>query len=487
MKQVFLSVLSMLFLTAPAFAWIESANGGQPGEYLAEMSGGARGLALGLAQVSLKGQSNLLYSNPASLSGLNWKEASFGFVPLYAQSQYAAVSFGAPMGGTDAIGVSLIRLTSGDAEKTNALGETLGSFSDSETAVIIGAARRINKQISLGAALKLVSQDIDTWAERGGGLDLGLIYRNSQEHIWGLCLQNAVAPALGVDTFPMILKGGSSHNVFIKDLMWHANLALVNLMNDKRLIRWYTGFEYNRPQWFFWRLGANEKQASAGFGVGTKQMDIDYAYIYSALDTLHTLSLNLRYGFPETEGEIKAEERIEEIRKEKEELVIAARKAADSIKFERERLRKERRLAVKFFEAQREFQNRKYESARDKLMDVLKDDPANEEAKKLFDEINARLSADNIKRRIKYAKDSYAKGAYSDTKGHANYVLDLQPDNREAYVIGFLAGAQIYVSNKEFKAAKGELIEVLKIEPNNEEAAQLLKRVQNILDAYGEQ
>src|SRR3989339_1414924 len=96
MKRALLAYFTIVICISPVFAWIESANGGQPGEYLSEMSGGARGLALGLAHVSLAGQANLLYSNPASLASLYWKEASFSFLPLYAQSQYASISFGYP-------------------------------------------------------------------------------------------------------------------------------------------------------------------------------------------------------------------------------------------------------------------------------------------------------------------------------------------------------------------------------------------------------
>jgi len=63
----------------------------------------------------------------------------------------------------------------------------------------------------------------------------------------------------------------------------------------------------------------------------------------------------------------------------------------------------------------------------------------------------------------------------------------MQPDNLEARVLDFLVNAQLYLSNKQYNEAKGELIEVLKIEPNNSEASQLLKRIQNIIDIYGGQ
>lgn len=470
-----------------AFALLDqSADGGQPGEYLTELSGGARGLALGLAQVSLDGQANLLYSNPASIAGMGWKEASFDFLPLFDQSQFASLSFACPVGGRTALGVSLMRLTSGDAEKTDILGQTIGTFSDQETALIVGAGMKLTSDLSCGLSVKMVSQDIDTLSENGFGADVGLVYHYAPGHTWGLSVMNVVAPVLGPDRFPLTVRGGFSHNIFIKDLYWNGDVSALDIFTDQ-VVNWYTGFEFNRPEWFFWRLGANEKQFSAGFGVGTKQIDIDYAFVYHPLETLQSVSMNIRYGYPSTEAELRALQKIEEMKKEKEELSEDARKQNDDIKFERERLNREKKLALKFIEAKKAFEDKKYAAASATLKEILKADPGYEEAKVLSDVIKAKLSSENVVLRLQYARQAYSKGAYNEAKDHVSFVLEMQPDNQEARVISYLSGAQIYLSNKEFKEAKGELIEVLKIDPNNNEASQLLKRVQNILDIYGGQ
>jgi len=476
----------LLALAMPALGWFETPNGGQPGEYLDELSGGARGMALGLAQVSLEGQANLMYSNPASIAGVWWKEASFNFLPLFAQSQYASLSFASPVGNSNALGVTLVRLTSGDAEKTNALGETLGTFSDQETAVIIGAGTRLSREISVGLSAKLVSQDIDTFSEKGFGADIGLIYHYAPGHTWAVSIVNAIAPVLGPDRFPLTLKGGFSHDLF-RDFCWHGELSQVNILDTGSVTRWYTGFEFNRPNWFFWRLGMNEKQFSAGFGVGTKQIDIDYAFVYHPMDTLHNVSLNIRYGYPATEAEIRAQERIAEMEKAKADLSETEKKQNENIKFERERLEREKQIAVKFIEARKAFEDKRYSFAQERLNEILKIDPSYLEAKTLSDEIKSRMNSETVVKRLQYAREAYKNGSYSEAKEHVGFVLEMQPDNLNARVLGFLAGAQIYLSNKEYKEAKGELIEVLKIEPNNPEASQLLKRVQNILDVYGGQ
>ena len=486
MKRVLTALILSCIAVSPALALFDSANGGQPGEYLDELSGGARGMALGLAQVALYGQANLLYSNPAGISGIWWKEASFNYVPLFAQSQYATLSYACPVGDNNTLGVSFVRLASGDAEKTNALGEAIGTFSDQETAVIIGAAVKLSKEVSCGLSVKMVSQDIDTLSEKGFGADLGLIYRYSPGHTWGLALVNAVSPILGPDRFPTTVKGGFSHVLF-RDFSWHGEVSGLNLFSGDFVSRYYTGFEFNRPEWFFWRLGLNEKQLSAGFGIGSKQIDIDYAFIYNSLDTVHNISVNIRYGYPAADAELAASEKIEEMKKQKEELAEAERKEEENIKFERERLNREKKLALKFMEARRAFDEKRYVFAQERLQEILKEDPAYDEAKTLSSEIKSRVDSENVVRRLEYARQAYKKGAFSEAKEHAGYVLELQTDNVEARVILFLASAQVYLSNKQYKEAKGELIEVLKIEPNNPEASQLLKRVQNILDVYGGQ
>jgi len=486
LKLALATLIAFFICIGRAYALFDSANGGQPGEYLSELSGGARGLALGLAQVSLDGQANLIYSNPAAIAGLYWKETSFNFLPLFEQSQFASLSFACPVAPGSALGVSLVRLTSGDAEKTNALGEMTGSFSDQETAVIVGAGTKISKELSCGINIKMLSQDIDTISEKGMGVDLGLIYHYAPGHTWGLSLLNAVQPVLGPDRFPLTARAGFSHVLFT-NFTWHGDLEALNVFKSEYVSRWYTGFEFNKPDWFFWRLGANEQQLSAGFGIVTRQIDIDYAFVYHPLASLQSISLNLRYGYPATEAEIRAVEKINELNKAKADYAETIRKQDENIRFERERLKLDKILAVKFIEARRAFEEKKYELSLKKLQEILKIDPVYEEAKTLSEEIRARLSSDNMSRRIEYARQAYKNGSFGEAKEHVNFILEQQPDNQEARVLGYLANAQIFLAGKSYKEAKGELIEVMKIDPNNIEASGLLKRVQNIIDLYGGQ
>jgi len=80
MRQINLILIIVVLSISPLFGFFEtSGKSGFPGEYLYMFSGGARGLALGLAQVALSGNANLSYSNPASLGALWWQELGYSY------------------------------------------------------------------------------------------------------------------------------------------------------------------------------------------------------------------------------------------------------------------------------------------------------------------------------------------------------------------------------------------------------------------------
>jgi len=478
----------ILSFSVPARAWLSVDATGYPGEYLLSYSGSGRGIALGFAQVALSGQTGLLYSNPASLSGLWSQEASFSITPLFEQSQFISAGYGYPFNDKYTAGVQLLRLTSGDAEKTNALGETIGSFSDQETAILICCASKLTPELRWGVTAKVVSQEIDTFSGKGIGLDGGVIYRLSPEQVWALSLMNLVPARIGEDSFPFAPRLGFWHGMFRNKLGWTADFLLMNLGGPgNQPGRWYTGLEYRQPEWLFWRIGVNQKQVAAGFGISTRQIDFDYAIAYHPLGLLHTITLNIRYGMLPSEAEEKVKNEWDMLKAEKEEYAEQRKKDLDRIRFENEKLNLTRKLTLQFMEARRLYDDKEYSGSRKLLEAILARDPGMEEARLLLGEIKARFDTETAVNRLKDGHDFYARGNYSEALRLANYVLDIQPQNTQARVLAYLAQAQIFASDKKFMDAKGELIEILKLDPANPEASQLLKRIQTVIDISGEQ
>lgn len=486
-KSLILIICIILTANRNLFSWFSNGDGGYPGEYLVSFSGSARGLGMGMAQASLSGQANLAYSNPASIAGLWWKEASFTISPVFGQGQFTVMSYGYPFNNIHAVGINIIRLTSGDAEKTNVLGESIGTFSDQQTAIMTTYARKILPDLYGGINGKIVTQDIDTLSEKGFGADVGAIYYNAAGNVLSLNLINIVPPALGADNFPLIARMGFAQNIFIRNLLWAIDYSFNNPIKGPVIGKWYTGLDLLWPEWFHWRVGCNEKQFSAGFGIAVRQIDIDYAMVYHPLDVIHCFTINVRYGFLPEEAEIKVQNDWDTFKKEKAEYFDMVKKENEKLRFERERMKNEQKLAVKFYEARVNFENKKFEASQKILEEIIRDDPAYEEAKKLLAEIKARGDLDTIIRRMEYARDAYKRGAYIDTIVNVNYILEIRSDHIDARVLSYLAQAQLYLAEKKYKDAKGELIEVIKISPDNIEATQLLKRVQNILEIYGDE
>lgn len=487
MKYVVISTIIILLSSSSAQAWFSSGDGGYAGEYLTSFSGSSRGLGIGLAQTALGGESSMLYSNPASMASLWWQEISFTVTPLFNQGQFTNISYGYPFDDTNAAGITFLRLTSGDAEKTNELGETIGTFSDQETAITIGYGRKISDSLHSGCSLKIISQEIDTISVKALGMDAGLIYRTAPNHAWGLSLINLLPPQLGADSYPLVARAGFCRGLFSEKLSLTMDVHFINLLTAGPLaMRWFSGLEYFWSPWLEWRIGLNQKQASIGFGISTHQIDFDYAFIYHPLDVIHSITLNLRYGFLPTEAEKRIRRDWDDLKKEKDEYKLEKEKELRRLRFEVEQLKIKTKLSIKFVNARKEFDEKKYSAAQLTLESILKDDPAHEEAQQLLSEIKSRMNTETIVRRIKDARSNYMQGKFADALLDANYILELQPDNIETRTLAYLCQAQIYISEKKYKEAKGELIEVLKIDPNNRQSSELLKRIQTVIDISAE-
>jgi len=482
MRLALPAFLILSVLARPSFGWLSNPDAGYAGEFLTAFSGGSRGLGMGLAQAALDGQACALYVNPAGIASLWWQEMSVTMAPLFAEGQFLSFSYGYPFDDVNSMGISIVRLTSGEAEKTNELGEITGSFSEQETALLAGYGRKFPGNLHAGVSAKFITQEIASSSEKAATMDLGLVYYAADNHHWALSLANVLPSGLGPDDMPFVPRLG----------FWHGLLPALSLTADMQLTgffqsanpvtRWFGGVEYSWPEWARWRCGVNQKQASLGFGISTRQIDFDYALLYHPLDFIHSFTLTIRYGFTVTEAERNVQRDWDALAKEKEEYRIKKEKDEKRIRFEMERLARASKLSVKFLEARREFDEKRYGASQQILELILKEDAGHEEARQLLAEIHARMNTETIVRRTKEIRSNYSQGKFEAAIENVNYILDIQPGNSEVRVYGYLSRAQLFVRDKKFMEAKGELIEVLKIAPENAEATRLIKRIQTVLD-----
>jgi hypothetical protein len=482
LRVYLLIVFFVLFYCSGARGFFSDQTGGYPAEYLYSFSGDARGLALGLAQTAASGRASDLYSNPASIANLWWQEASFSFTPLFEDTQLMALFYGYPFKEKYTIGAGLLRLSSQGAEKTNELGEAISTFSDNETALLVGCGYKLSEELRAGADIKLLSQDIDTYSARNFGLDAGLIYDYTPTHTWALALMNVLPGKMGEDDLPAVARIGFLHRFFQKKLNLAFDASFIDVLKNQASTRWYMGIEYFLYEWLSLRGGVNQKQISAGFGLNQRLIDLNYAFIYNPLGLVHSVTLNLRYGFLPTEAEKKAKEDLDEINTRRADAAQAAKAQQKEIDAERQQLDRDRKSTMQFLKAYDVFKKGDFGAAKVMLNKILTGDPDYQDARELLGEVEARLDSSVISKRLESARYYYKQSAYAEALKNVDYILKADPQQQEARVIGFLSQARMSIDKKDYSSAKGSLIETLKTDPRNAEAMELLKRIQTIIE-----
>ena len=141
---------------------------------------GARGMALGGADVARAEDASGLFWNPGTLPQLERNNATFSYTPWLIDTSvaYAGVAVQA-LGGT--VGLDLHTFQSGDIEETTlAEQDGTGRFvSASDFAVGLAYARGLTDRFSVGAKVKVVNESLAGASASGLGLDVGAVFRTN--------------------------------------------------------------------------------------------------------------------------------------------------------------------------------------------------------------------------------------------------------------------------------------------------------------------
>jgi len=490
MKILFF-VLSFIMISSEVFSfdfdyYPSGESSGLPLEYISIFTADAHPGGIGNAFTAGKGTSSSPYWNPAGLSEIFFSEFSITSIFLFAGTQYTSCSFAYPVDEKNKIGLSIFRLSSGFAEKTDFLGDTLGyNFNETLTTFYLTGCSKILDALSCGLNLKIVYQSIDDYSAQGYGLDAGIIYDYTDQTTYGINIQNLFPVQLGTDNSGTNLKLGLIHRFIQEKLLSSIDFTFQDIFREG-YFKWAFGVEYKIIYDLWLRVGANIRELTFGFGFKTKKFDLNYAVGIHSVDFIHKISVNVRYGFLPTE-----EEKRIEIEREK--LSFEKKKIEESIKIEKEKLKDEKKklelenwINTKLSIAQKYFSENRYKDAENVLNKILEKDPLYLPAKELKSEIIQRTRKEYISGKYIEALNFYKKQNYANVIENTETILKLDPEFKKALILQYLARAQIFIQEKKFKEAKGELIEVIKIEPANEEVTVLLKRVQTILDIFEE-
>lgn len=175
--------LSILFLLAMATAGpgFGQAIGGLSTYEFLNLPVSARLSALGGQLIAVPDDDvSLAPGNPALLNPAMGGQIVFSHAFHLADVQHGYVGFGLDRPGWQTTwhgGLQYIRY--GEFERTDEFGDEQGSFQVGEYAFTVGAARQFEERLSLGANLRLVSSQIESYNSLGLMADLAAAYRDT--------------------------------------------------------------------------------------------------------------------------------------------------------------------------------------------------------------------------------------------------------------------------------------------------------------------
>ncbi len=307
MKKFLFTILSVLTIL------IYISYAGDAPDYLIKGTS-AKVSAMGDTFTAIANDANSIYWNPAGLGTLSIPQLLSTHSSLNdfdMNTENISVVYPLKRGG---IGVNIIYSNIGSIPKTatNQLtgrANLLGLFDESEIGYLLSYGQKVSENLSVGASLKGVRVEFDTYNESGIGLDLGLLYNFSNEFSAGLNLQNIGEIELGKHSIPFNAKIGAAYkspkNNFILGVDFDTNILGESI--------YHIGAEYQIVKGLFARIGTNDGDLTVGVGFKFENWQFDYAFNDMEVGDIHKLSVLLDFTpkkKPETIIE-KQKERVE--------------------------------------------------------------------------------------------------------------------------------------------------------------------------------
>jgi len=228
-----MSRMSILLISVSLLAAIARAGGpGTTSANFLKAGQGVRPIAMGETYIALGDGLDTLYWNPAGLIQLSAPTASFTHSFWFQDIGTEYLAYGMPLGPLGAVGGGLTIMHAGTVTETledeygNYLGTggeinpisfaLLGTYSQ-KLARIVPLNDPVLKNILVGASLRIVTESLEDVSVFGGALDLGAIWRQTEE----------MSP-LQIATYHGNIRTGPG-KIFIRDHGWRIGFVAQNL------------------------------------------------------------------------------------------------------------------------------------------------------------------------------------------------------------------------------------------------------------------
>ena len=123
-------------------------------------------------------------SNPSMLNDEMYNKLSLNFVDYFADINFISASYAFPLKQFGTIGVSVKSIGYGEFTQTDYTSQSLGSFNASEQIVSVGLSRRLSEKWVLGANLKSLFSNYETYQSSAIASDLALAYTDVKKHFF---------------------------------------------------------------------------------------------------------------------------------------------------------------------------------------------------------------------------------------------------------------------------------------------------------------
>ncbi len=308
-------ILAALVLALAPAAAVGLDDGG--GRSVFAYGAGNRALALGGAYVAVPGDASTPLWNPGGLGLVERRQfqaAHTNLIGLGFGEQYASLVL--PSWRWGVASVTFRHFGVGGIEHRDERNVLLAAdLSDSESEIALGYGRRLGRAWSVGGVVKMQRHSLAGLSGSGVGLDLGVLLKplvvlgsgaGAAERLnLGLAVRNAVQPSIKLDTEavpdPTGVRVGLAYDrPFLKQgsLLATVDLEKTSDMNT----RLHTGLELRVVSLLAVRGGLNNGTLTAGTGVRWRDIAVDYAFEDNVLSNVHRIGVSLAFGPTTTES-----------------------------------------------------------------------------------------------------------------------------------------------------------------------------------------
>ena len=166
----------------------------------------------------IKGDGSIFQVNPAYLSGASNNDISLSYISFLSDVNFAVANWSHQIKDVGMLGAGISYIGFGDFDRTNELGDVLGSFNANELAFSIGLGRKFGEQIRYGASFNFIHSNLDRFNSTAIAFSVGGQYMmNGENTMFGLSFRNA---GVQISTFnnereelPFDILLGASHKL----------------------------------------------------------------------------------------------------------------------------------------------------------------------------------------------------------------------------------------------------------------------------------